>query len=168
MKTRVCLSCNKSFVLGKNCRRIYCCHACVPIEIRRRNMAKASAATRTHGESFHRTPEYDAWRNMRRRCLSKAKSEYYSGRGISVCERWSSSFQNFLSDVGRRPDKGYSIDRIDNEGSPGVDESGSEYVSRWRDTYTSDAYRIKRSSAARVSAAERKAGAEPRNPKRKR
>jgi len=56
----------------------------------------------------------------------------------------------------------------DNEGSPGSDESGSEYVSRWRDTYTSDAYRIKRSSAARVSAAERKAGAEPRNPKRKR
>lgn len=56
----------------------------------------------------------------------------------------------------------------DNEGSPGAYEPGSEYVSRWRDTYASDAYRIKRSAAARASAAERKAGAEPRNPKRAR
>lgn len=115
MKTRVCLSCEKSFVLGNNCRRIYCSRDCIPREIFRKNMAKAREVSRTHGESFVRTPEYDAWRNMKQRCSSKKKSEYYSGRGIVVCDRWIRSFPSFLEDVGRRPGPEYSIDRIDND-----------------------------------------------------
>lgn len=60
---------------------------------------------------------YGSWRCMKARCMNSnnARWEYYGGRGISVCERWM-SFENFLADMGERPD-GTTIDRIDNDGN---------------------------------------------------
>lgn len=71
-----------------------------------------------HGNARHgmsKSPEYRAWHEMRRRCLNPSRHEYanYGGRGITVCERWS-VFENFYADMGDRPDKEYSLDRIDN------------------------------------------------------
>lgn len=63
-------------------------------------------------------PEYRVWRSMIARCENPSLRdyEYYGGRGITVCSRWRASFQDFLADMGPRPD-GRSIDRIDNNGN---------------------------------------------------
>ena len=71
-----------------------------------------------------RTPEYCTWLNMRRRCYDKDNVGYktYGGRGIEVCDRWlgENGFDNFLSDMGRRPDSAnsreWSLDRINVDG----------------------------------------------------
>ncbi|MDE2095653.1 MAG: hypothetical protein KGL39_00220 [Patescibacteria group bacterium] len=61
--------------------------------------------------------EFRAWCDMRNRCYNKTNPRFkdYGGRGIRVCECWRHSFQKFLSDMGPRPGKGYSLDRINND-----------------------------------------------------
>ena len=70
-----------------------------------------AARTRTHGMT--KTPTYRSWLSMRRCCNepSHPQYKYYGGRGIKVCERWL-KFENFLADMGERPD-GTTVDRID-------------------------------------------------------
>jgi hypothetical protein len=34
-----------------------------------------------------------------------------------MCERWRDSFEAFIADVGERPSRKHSIDRIDNDGN---------------------------------------------------
>lgn len=43
--------------------------------------------------------------------------KYYGGRGITVCDRWLASYDNFISDMGTRPSLGHSIDRINSNGN---------------------------------------------------
>lgn len=70
-----------------------------------------------HGMSKRR--EYRAWHNMRSRCTNPNTPlfEAYGGRGISVCERWLRSFEDFFSDVGPRPSSRHSLDRVDVNGN---------------------------------------------------
>ena len=60
--------------------------------------------------------EYRTWQDMLTRCRSTDPARYalYGGRGITVCDRWLNSFENFLMDMGPRPGLGYSIDRKNN------------------------------------------------------
>ncbi len=63
-----------------------------------------------HGESWHdgkrkRTPEYRSWEAMKARCSNQRNNRWhlYGARGIAVCDRWRTSYENFLADMGRRP-----------------------------------------------------------------
>jgi hypothetical protein len=73
---------------------------------------QTSLAKREHGRS--RSKIHWIWVAMKQRCSNPANKGYpdYGGRGITVCQRWM-KFENFLSDMGDRPN-GYSLDRIDN------------------------------------------------------
>jgi DNA-binding CsgD family transcriptional regulator len=72
-----------------------------------------------HGECLPKTPEYIAWVAMKQRCFNSKNEvfEHYGGRGITVCNRWINSFENFLSDMGRRPTSKHTLGRIDNNGN---------------------------------------------------
>ena len=60
-------------------------------------------------------PEYNSWCNMKRRCHSKSHPRYkeWGGKGVTVCEEWLHDFKKFYEDMGPRPSKSHSIDRID-------------------------------------------------------
>jgi hypothetical protein len=69
-----------------------------------------------HTRKSGRSKEYIAWDHMKQRCINPKDRQFpnYGGRGITVCERWSNSFSDFLEDMGPAPGSEYSIERIDN------------------------------------------------------
>lgn len=80
----------------------------------------------SHGDTRNGrlSPEYHTWASMIKRCTNRNCWAWknYGGRGITVCDRWRDSFENFLADMGRRPlgRNGkrplYTLDRINNDG----------------------------------------------------
>lgn len=78
-------------------------------------------ANRKHG--LYKSSEYTIWGQMKDRCYRAGTSKYgrYGGRGIRVCDAWRESFAAFYRDMGPRPSKDYTLDRIDNDGDYGPD-----------------------------------------------
>lgn len=78
---------------------------------------QSAKATKTHQMSKH--PAYRSWSDMRQRCNNTGHRWYsdYGGRGITVCERWSGSFENFWSDMGGTYFDGATLGRSDNNGN---------------------------------------------------
>ena len=72
-----------------------------------------------HNRRGRMTPEYRAWSHLKSRCLNPNDKAYkfYGKRGITVCARWCDAFEVFLADMGMRPSREHSIDRIDVNGS---------------------------------------------------
>lgn len=70
----------------------------------------------THG--LTNTVEYSVLKKMWARCTNPNDPFYsnYGGRGITVCEHWR-SVENFVKDMGLRPNKCMSIERINNDGN---------------------------------------------------
>jgi len=72
----------------------------------------SSAVHSEHG--LYKTRAYSIWRGMMDRCYKKSTDSYYlyGARGITVCDRWKTSVQNFYADMGE-PLPRMTIDRID-------------------------------------------------------
>lgn len=73
-------------------------------------------ASKTHGDSG--TKLHNTWKNMKLRCTNKSHPYYhnYGGRGITVCEEWTASYEIFKEwAVNNGYDESLTIDRIDNE-----------------------------------------------------
>lgn len=90
----------------------------------RHEKTKSCGCWRLEKQTFHGHAKrqrfsgtYESWAAMKQRCLNENNPNYpdYGGRGIKLCDQWL-SFKQFLADMGPRP-KGYSIERIDNEGN---------------------------------------------------
>ena len=84
---------------------------------------KTHCALTTHGLSrnpIYRT-EFHTWQSMFQRTGNPNNPRYsdYGGRGISVGERWRGprGFEHFIADMGTRPSKKHSLDRINNDGN---------------------------------------------------
>jgi len=74
------------------------------------------------------TLTYNTWRAMWDRCTNPNvwNHKYYGGRGVTICERWE-SFEAFVEDMGERPSRDLTLDRIDVEKGYGPDNC------RWAD-----------------------------------
>jgi hypothetical protein len=77
-----------------------------------------------HGQGSRkkRSRAYTAWKEMNRRVK---RDPAYVPKGITVCERWATSFENFFEDLGACPD-GYELDRLDN--SKGYDPTNVRWA----------------------------------------
>lgn len=75
--------------------------------------------------------EYRIYYHMLGRCYNPkdTRFERYSQKGITVCDRWLETFDNFIEDMGPCPE-GYSLDRINNG------DNYSPKNCRWADKYT--------------------------------
>ena len=87
-----------------------------------KEVASASGKLRkTHGHTArgNPTPEYRAWQHMKDRCYNESCQDfkYHGGRGISVCEEWRNSFEQFYADMGPRPSPELTLEREDNDGN---------------------------------------------------
>lgn len=113
---------NESIVIGDELRKgkTTSC-GCYAKEIARETAKKHIAGkNKTHGKAG--TLIYKEWSEMKRRCNSPKDDNFknYGGRGIKVCDRWQNSFEAFYEDVSKLPhfgEKGYSLDRINNDGN---------------------------------------------------
>lgn len=71
---------------------------------------------------------YASWHNMKTRCLDPRHIAYarYGAVGITVCERWKSSFANFVADMGPKPTPKHTLERTD--GKKGYEPSNCKWA----------------------------------------
>lgn len=70
-----------------------------------------------HAKRGYKSPTYYSWASMWTRCTNPNVKSYkdYGGRGVQICEQWG-DFENFLADMGERPD-GRTLDRSNVNGN---------------------------------------------------
>lgn len=69
-----------------------------------------------HDYQARKHPLYMTWASMRYRCEDPDNPSYprYGGRGITVCQSWSESFEAFALDMGLPPTPEHTLDRRNN------------------------------------------------------
>lgn len=81
-------------------------------------LAKIITSKRSLKHGMFGSPEWRAWNSMKSRCHQPSNKNFinYGARGITVCDRWRESFENFFADMGARPSSEHQIDRVNNDG----------------------------------------------------
>ena len=84
------------------------------------NIEKIIQRSKTHGLSHGKI--YNVWRGIKQRCFYPNHKDYknYGGRGVTMYPAWINDFQSFYDYVSKLPrfgEKGYSLDRINNDGN---------------------------------------------------
>ena len=100
-------------VIGKNLKNgVSTSCGCLQIELTILRSTKHGCSSRSC-----QTPEYRTWKHILQRTSNPKTRWYvnYGGRGITMCEKWSTSFENFFTDMGLKPSPKHSIERRDNE-----------------------------------------------------
>lgn len=82
------------------------------------NLSLLIGGSRNHKHGMAGSAIYHSWSAMKARCYNPNESSYknYGGRGITVCDRWLESFENFYEDMGERPD-GMTLERVNVDGN---------------------------------------------------
>jgi hypothetical protein len=108
VNTKPCINCGKAPQKTKQL-----CRTCYMRLVRHGDATKGNPEN--WGES-EKHPLYGTWLGIRRRCndVNYHSYQYYGGRGITLCEEWTKSFWTFVADMGDKPSKNHSIERIDN------------------------------------------------------
>jgi hypothetical protein len=80
--------------------------------LKKKLLAERNKSNAKHG--MYNTSTYKSWASIIERCYNKNSVNFhnYGEKGIAMCESWRESFENFLIDMGEKPD-GFTIDRID-------------------------------------------------------
>lgn len=108
--------CGTEAVVASQCLRLGNTRSCGCL----RREARWTRFPRKHGGAVHgkRDPLYVTWKTMRYRCHKPTDGDFYlyGARGIVVCDRWRNDFGAFRADMGPRPTRKHSLDRIDNNG----------------------------------------------------
>lgn len=83
-------------------------------DVKRGAIQSCSRICTTGNSSKH--PLYQTWDGIKKRCYQKNATGYnnYGARGIKMCNEWKESFWNFVKDMGKKPFKACSIERLDN------------------------------------------------------
>ncbi len=113
---RVRCDCGKEFEAKQNNLSTGHTKSCGCLKIEKATLNK-SGFKHGHGAGA-RTPEFNTWVGMKQRCHNPKANGYiyYGARGIKVCQRWMHSFENFLADMGKRPNSEHTIERKDTDG----------------------------------------------------
>ena len=110
--------CGQEFVCRTNNIRSGNTRSCGCLSDASRKSSENKYVKHGHNRPGSVTREYNSYTSMKTRCLNPNSPNYsmYGGRGIAICQRWLDGFENFLADMGERPN-GKTLDRIDVDGN---------------------------------------------------
>lgn len=87
------------------------------VDVQTNNLSSGNTKTCGCSRGTHKLSNsrvYNIYEGMIRRCKPENSGMFphHAGKGITVCDRWKESFENFFTDMGEVPE-GLSLDRID-------------------------------------------------------
>jgi hypothetical protein len=92
---------------------------CEEVKPRRQLTRHNRGRRHDHTRNGKASAEYKSWAHMKSRCYCPRNNRFpnYGGRGIAVCGRLVQFVEAFLADMGPKPSRKHSIERIDNDGN---------------------------------------------------